>query len=367
MRVHRLGDPLPRRVAVLRALQLGDLLCAVPAFRALRAALPWAEIVLIGLPWARSFVARYDKYLDGFREFPGYPSLPERTIQNALVPAFIDQIQGERFDLVIQMHGSGVITNPLAVLLGARLTAGFVQPGQYCPDPDRFLPYPERGLEIRRLLSLLEFLGIDSQGEHPDFPLREEDERALRAIPEARPLRPGSYVCVHVGASTPARRWPLDKFAEVAETLATRGFQVVLTGTADEAHLTAAAARAIRAPVVDLAGRTDLGALAALLSQTRLLVCNDTGVSHLAAAFRVPSVVISTGKNPERWAPLDQERHRVLCRPAGVSPGEVIRQSVDLLRRNPAWVDRASIGPAPSRPLDTTACRLVPSRETVYP
>src|SRR5438270_11768497 len=95
---HRLGDPPPRRVAVLRALQLGDLLVAVPAFRALRAALPAAEIMLVGLPWAATFVHRYAAYLDGFREFPGWPGLPERPVQLDRVPAFLRQLQEERFD-----------------------------------------------------------------------------------------------------------------------------------------------------------------------------------------------------------------------------------------------------------------------------
>src|SRR5688572_16862307 len=95
----RLGVPLPRRIVVLRALQLGDLLCAVPAFRALRAALPDSEIVLIGLPWARSFVERYPHYLDGFREFPGFPGLPERPPQLERIAGFLAEIRAERFDL----------------------------------------------------------------------------------------------------------------------------------------------------------------------------------------------------------------------------------------------------------------------------
>ena len=119
MTLHRLGERPPRRVGILRALQLGDLLCAVPALRALRAALPDAEMVLIGLPWARSFVQRFDMYLDGFREFPGYPGLPEQAPRLERIGAFLDEIQAEEFDLVLQMQGSGRITNPLAVLLGA--------------------------------------------------------------------------------------------------------------------------------------------------------------------------------------------------------------------------------------------------------
>src|SRR5207249_4604181 len=131
---------------------LGDLLCGVPALRAVRTALPHSEIVLIGLPWARTFVDRYPTYLNGFSEFPGWPGLPGQPPQRGRVPAFLAGIQAERFDLVLQLHGNGVLTNTLAVLLGGRHTAGFYVPGSYRPDPGLFLPYPNRGLEVRRLL-----------------------------------------------------------------------------------------------------------------------------------------------------------------------------------------------------------------------
>jgi ADP-heptose:LPS heptosyltransferase len=325
----RLGRPLPRRIAVLRALRLGDLLCAVPTLRALRAALPEAEIVLVGLPWARAFVARFDRYLDGFLEFPGYPGLPERTADLARIPTFLAEAQARRFDLAIQMQGSGAITNPLTVLMDARVNAGFFRPGEYCPDAGRFVTYPDHEPEVRRLLRLVEFLGIPARGEHLEFPLREEDRRALHALDEARDLRRGSYVCVHPGASTPDRRWPADQFAAVTAALAARGLRVVLTGTAEEAGLTRAVARSLGGPHVDLAGRGDLGVLAALLSGARLLVCNDTGVSHLAAALRVPSIVLFTGSDPDRWAPLDRRRHRAIG--PGIDPDDVLRQAEDLL------------------------------------
>ena len=92
----------------------------------MRGAFPDAEIVLIGLPWARAFVDRYAHYLDGFREFPGFPGLPERPPQLERFPGFLAEIQAERFDLAIQLHGSGPIVNPLTVALGACQNAGFI-------------------------------------------------------------------------------------------------------------------------------------------------------------------------------------------------------------------------------------------------
>src|SRR5207249_22584 len=59
-----LGDPPPRSIVMLRALQLGDLLCTVPVFRAIRRAFPDAEISLIGLPWARELIDRLPGYID---------------------------------------------------------------------------------------------------------------------------------------------------------------------------------------------------------------------------------------------------------------------------------------------------------------
>lgn len=337
-------SPPPRKVAILRALQLGDLLCAVPALRAFRAAWPDAEIVLIGLPWAESFARRFSALLDGFREFPGYPGLPEIPPQIDRIPAFLAAMQAERFDLAIQLHGSGPFVNEFTALLGARRSSGFVLPGGYCPDPSLFVAWPDRGLEIRRLLRLAHHLGAPDRGEHLEFPLSAADRREFESIAEARDLEPHSYACIHPGASVPERRWPVGRFAEVARALQDRGLDIVLTGTAAESDLTAEIARSLPKPPIDLAGRTGLGSVGVLLARSRLLVCNDTGILHIAAGLRVPSVAISTGDNPARWAPIDSDRHRVLCRDAGVSPSDVIEQIDSLLhpsRKEPAVLQTA--------------------------
>lgn len=352
--IHQFGDITLQRIVVVRALGgLGDFLCAVPAWRSLRAAHPQAEIVLIGLPSIKPLLKRFDRYLDRLLEFPGYPGLPERSLQVQQIPAFLQSMQNQHFDLAIQMHGSGTVTNPLTVLLGARINAGFFIPGEYCPDENSFLPYLPHESEVKRHLRLLEFLGIPTLGEELEFPLYEEDKQELNALDEVRNLVKNEYVCIHPGASTPIRRWQPEGFAAVADAIAQLGLRVVLTGSKQETELCTAVASKMKASSLNLAGRTSLGALAALLNEARLLVCNDTGVSHLAAALRVPSVVIFTQSDPERWAPLDRDRHRIICHDTHMSQelgfalttrgnlaqhNEAIAQALDLLQKEEVYV-----------------------------
>ena len=333
---------------MFRALQLGDLLCAVPTLRALRRGWPQARVTLIGLPWARELAARFPLYVDEFLEFPGFPGLPERRSEPRAVLEFLRSAQELRFDLALQLHGSGEVSNPLVALLGARRAAGYFREGHYCPDAASFLQWRDDEPDVERGLRLLAALGVAPSGLELEAPMQQADLRELARVADERELPRGSYVCLHPGAQLRSRRWYPERFAVVADALATRGLRVVVTGTAGEAALARAVMARMRAPVVDLVGRTTLGGLTALIDGARLVVTNDTGVRHVAAARGTPCVAVACGSDVRRW-PASEPTQRLLhadvpCRPCmhdrcpighgcahGVESREVLAAAEELL------------------------------------
>lgn len=314
------GDTL----LVFRALQLGDMLCAVPALRALRAALPHTRIALVGLPWARQFAARFPRYIDEFIAFPEQPVAHEQLAD------FYAAMRARRFDAALQLHGSGAHSIRVTRAFGARATAGFGDAaGSAC---ERFHPYPDAGAEPLRLLLLLCLLGAPVAGAEPEFPITDADERELAASGLAADLTPGGYVCIHPGARMRDQCWHPARFAQVADQIATEfDIRIVLTGSAEEAPLTAAVASHMRFKALDAAAPMSIGAMAALMSRARLLVANDSGVSHIAAGLRLNSVVIFSKADMRRWAPLDQQRHRCLWDPEGERVQDVLAHARALL------------------------------------
>jgi ADP-heptose:LPS heptosyltransferase len=322
-----------RRIVVLRALYLGDLLCAVPAFRALRRRFPMAEITLIGLPWAADFVRRLP-YVDRLLSFPGYPGIAEADYRPERTSAFLAEARGHRYDLAIQMHGNGSASNGFVAALGARATLG------YRSGEDRrlalSLPYPTGEHEIVRWLRLIGDLdGHISRAGHPpdsvalEFPILADDIAQAAELLFVAPAFP--LAALHPGAKARDRCWPAERFAALADALIERlRADIVLTGGPGERQLTAAVRRAMHHPALDLAGETDLGTFAAVLARADLVVSNDTGAAHLAAALGRPSVVLFGPGRPAEWGPLDQERHLVIDAWAlagyAQEPAEALRQ-----------------------------------------
>jgi ADP-heptose:LPS heptosyltransferase len=300
----------PARVVVFRALALGDLLCAVPALRALRRTLPDAQVSLIALPWTVELTRRLPGYVDELIEFPGFPGLPEvEPVDPGRLAAFLVDMQRREFDLAVQLQGDGLVSNGLTCLLGARWALGVMVPERAEACPGTWLPFDPHLSEVRRHLRVVAALGGPASDPRLEFPLLDSDADELTAALNGAPLPPGSYAVVHPGAAAPLRRWPADRFAAVADDLVRNGTPVVLTGSSAEREIVTGVRAAMAERALDLSGRTTLGALAALVAGSRLVVVNDTGVSHLAVALGVPSVTVSTATDPVRWAPPPDGRH----------------------------------------------------------
>jgi ADP-heptose:LPS heptosyltransferase len=265
-------------VLILRAIGLGDFLTAVPAYRGLRQKFPQATITLAA-PAVLEPLARLTGAIDRLLPVNGLGELATRYPSVLSPPP----------SLAVNLHGAGpesirdlLATGAQQIITHRHPQFPLITGPEWCEDMH----------EVERWTRLLTLEGIAA------------DPTALElAKPAQDPIVPNAVI-VHPGASAQARRWPSNRFAEVARSLALDGHQVVITGSAAERTRCLEVAR-----LADLhqsrvlAGELDLGELAALVAAARLVLSGDTGVAHLATAYATPSVILFGPTSPRRWGP----------------------------------------------------------------
>lgn len=256
---------------VLRPLGLGDLLTGVPAIRAVRAAVPDSRLVLA----TTASLAPLARLVDAVDEV-----LPAGELEPL-------DWSGPPPELAVDLHGKGPASHRIVADLRPARLLTFDSPGY--PGPRWYADEHE----VARWCRLVaEGLGVEA----------DPDALDLAVPPVPPPVRDAAVV--HPGAAYPGRRWPADRFAAVARSLADAGHDVRITGGPAEVELArAVAAGAGLGPDAVLAGRTTSMELAAVVAAARLVVCGDTGVAHLATAYRRPSVVLFGPVSPALWGP----------------------------------------------------------------
>ena len=342
------------RVLAVRLDGMGDVLMTGPAIRALRAARPGRRVTLLASP-AGVEVARLMPEIDDVivHEPPWVKATPPRAT-SAADHAMIARLREGRFDaaVVFTVHTqSPVAPALLCYLADVPLRAAHCRenPYQLLTDWVRE-PEPEAGLrhEARRQLDLVAHLGARARDERLRIavPPRAADAVARELI--RRGLGDGPWAVLHPGATAPSRRYPPAAYAAAARTLArAHGWRIVLAGAPGDAALADQIAAA--APVERLDGARDLASLAALLAQAPMLIANNSGPAHLAAAVGTPVLSLYALTNlqhapwrvPGRVLARDvpcRECLRSVCPEGhhhclrGVPPGAVVRAALDLMR-----------------------------------
>jgi len=313
-----------RRLLAVRVDNLGDVLMTTPALAAAAESRPGLEITLLGGPGASALA----------------PHLPMvRSVIEARVPwvrhegdvpadddmALVARLASGRFDAAIIFTvctQSALPAATLCRLAGIPLRLAHVRENPYqlltdwVPEPDTAIADARH--EVRRQLDLVAHIGWRCADERLRFALHAADAGAVEALLGEAARQAPALVVVHVGASAPSRRWPPERFGQAADAIAREtGAAIVYTGSAAEAPLIEQARAAMGSPSLSLAGRLSLGQLGALVARADLVLTNNSGPAHLAAATGTPVVDLYALTNPQHtpWqVPSRVLSHDVPCR-----------------------------------------------------
>ena len=298
-----------RKIAVLRAGGIGDFVFTLPALGALRETYPEAEITLLGAAVQVGLLSGRPEPVDRAIVVPPSTGVngPDTGVDEDEMDLerFFARMREERFDLALQMHGGGGYSNPFVRRFGARITAGTQAPG--APPLDRTIPYLYFQNEILRQLEVASLVGARTANLEPRLYVTKGDlKEAGKVIPEGD----GLLVTLHPGAGDRRRRWPPEKFAAVGDALAGVGARVAVVGIEEDRALISGIVDAMNHEALDLCGRLSLRGLVGLLSRCAVVVSNDSGPLHLAAAVGVATVGIFWAPNFINASPPTRARHR---------------------------------------------------------
>ena len=188
------------------------------------------------------------------------------------------------------------------------------------PLLSRSLPGASSSRSRHQVENYRELASLDGEPLESDVPAVVLEDGWIQEAEALWPEDSRPRVALQPGAAYgPAKRWFPERFAHIAHLLSERGFTVALVGGPGDLEVVSAVKERCPAPLLDLCGRTGVGVLAAILSRAQLLLTNDTGPMHLAAACGTPTAALFGSTNP-LWTRPYGERHRVLRESVPCSP-----------------------------------------------
>jgi len=314
------GSPWARtpRILIVRRRYLGDTVLMQPFVRNLRERWPGAWIsMVVDTPYVEALASVEE--LDEIVELPvGIPGLDEnlsrwKSVLGAVAAAPFDLAfdfqRNERAQFLLLLSRAG--TRATLWPLGQPLRRRWAYTDVLEVTPEDVVALHTVDLNNR----LLEMLGVPAPHRIPILPVSDEHRRPARTILEAHAAvaPPGQpLLMVHPGSGAPARRWPPGRFAEVADhAVEGHGARVVVLSGPGEKDLAATVVREMRRSAVMIETRS-VPTLVGLLAEADLLLCNDSGPMHIAAAVGTPVCALYGAQSAVAWAPLGPAGHRTL-------------------------------------------------------
>jgi ADP-heptose:LPS heptosyltransferase len=285
-----------KKIAVVRPNALGDFIFVLPALQALRYRFPEAELVYLGNQWHKDYLVNGRTVVDRVEVVPKVLGTREENYD------FIERMKEEQFDIALQMYGGGKWSNPFTKALEAKLSVGLHDEKAW--PLEGMVPYIYYQNEYARYLEVVRLVGAEGSDLKPQVKVWPQDQ--IERIKEP-------FAVIHPGASDLRRRWPTDRFANVADWLVEEELRVVVTGIKKERELVEAVIGGMRESKKAEAKYLSLEGLTGLLSQARVVVSNDTGPYHLAYALGSPVVGIFWGPNLINGAPWFKAKARTLA------------------------------------------------------
>jgi predicted lipopolysaccharide heptosyltransferase III len=301
-----------RRVLVVRLRSVGDTVLATPSLHALRRFLPDARIDVLLEDWVAPL-------LEGSPEVDRVVTVRRKSRSSRLRVA--RALRAEKYDVVYNLHG-GSTAALVTRATGARRRVGYADYAyaslhNHAAPPSSELWGRARTHSAEQQLALLGWTGVPVT-DRPATRLAVTPDDAARVAQRLRDAgvdESDPFMLVHPAAAFDTKTWAAEKFARVVEHLAARGLASVAVAGPGESRVVEEVRAHSRAPLVSF---TDLSLpeLTALAARARLFVGNDSGVAHVAAAVRVPSVVVFGSSNVAHWRPWSQ------------APAEVVREEM---------------------------------------
>ncbi len=299
-----------QRILVLLPNPLGDALMATPAIAALRQRYPAAHIALAG----KGLVVK-----TLFCE-----ELADESIVLSGFWSTAKQLRTQQFDLAVICPGS-FRSAALAWFGRCKRRLGYRRDGRGLLLTDR-LDIPINSDGTKKVYPALDYYldlvaAVDAPAQSRDLILHAAPADALLAEAGYDPARP--LVLLNPGgAFGPSKLWPMERYAQLAEQLIeTHNAQIIINAAPNEQTAIAAVTRAMtHTPLLDFSARANtLDALTSLVAACDLVVTNDTGTRHIAAALGTPLVTIFGSTDPA-WTTLDCPREITIVTDADCAP-----------------------------------------------